>query len=242
MTASELFELVRDELHSKADPAWGEGARIFFKGTADPIGVGSADMKPIEQRTARELKKMEPKERWEFCSRAWESGIFEAGVVVLHTMRPIAKKFGREEFNILDGWIDSYIHNWAHCDGLSTWLLAPCIANDPSLTSRLYLWCKSKNRWRRRAAAVSLLIEGKKGRHTDEIVRMAVRLGHDEDDMVQKGVGWMLKEAYGKQPEAVLGYLLEHRPPRRVVRYAAEKMTAEDKTKLGLGLKKVAQP
>ena len=42
----------------------------------------------------------------------------------------------------------------------------------------------------------SLLQEAKAGRHTDFIFEVAEALRGDADDMVQKGVGWLLKEAY----------------------------------------------
>ena len=52
--------------------------------------------------------------------------------------------------------------------------------------------------------------------------------------MVQKGVGWLLKETYPKHPAETVAFLLEHhgRVPRLVLRYAAEKMTPAHKQKV----------
>jgi 3-methyladenine DNA glycosylase AlkD len=49
--------------------------------------------------------------------------------------------------------------------------------------------------------------------------------------MVQKGVGWLLKETYPKQPREVVEFLQpwKARAPRLLLRYAAEKMTARDR-------------
>jgi 3-methyladenine DNA glycosylase AlkD len=49
--------------------------------------------------------------------------------------------------------------------------------------------------------------------------------------MVEKGLGWLLKEAYPKQPAAITGWLIEQRGriSRLVVRIAAEKMTRADR-------------
>ena len=38
---------------------------------------------------------------------------------------------------MFEHWVDRYVKNWAHCDGVSTWLLAACIANQPALADRL---------------------------------------------------------------------------------------------------------
>jgi 3-methyladenine DNA glycosylase AlkD len=47
--------------------------------------------------------------------------------------------------------------------------------------------------------------------------------------MVQKGVGWMLKEASKRRPEEVRKYLLKwrQRTSALVLRYASEKLPAE---------------
>jgi hypothetical protein len=49
--------------------------------------------------------------------------------------------------------------------------------------------------------------------------------------MVQKGVGWLLKETYPKKPRETLDFLDGWRPraPRRVLRLAAEKMISRDR-------------
>jgi 3-methyladenine DNA glycosylase AlkD len=53
----------------------------------------------------------------------------------------------------------------------------------------------------------------------------------DADDMVQKGVGWVLKETYPKKPREVVAFLKSRAAgaPRLVLRIAAEKMTARDR-------------
>ncbi|MCL4842013.1 MAG: DNA alkylation repair protein, partial [Bryobacteraceae bacterium] len=127
---------------------------------------------------------------------------------------------------LFERWIDRYVRNWAHCDGVASWLLAASIANEPELRLHLVSWTGSKNRWKRRAAAVALLQEAKAGRHFETITEVAAQLMADRDDMVEKGLGWLLKEAYPKQPESTFAYLMEQRgrASRLMLRIAAEKM------------------
>src|SRR5208283_4382337 len=89
----------------------------------------------------------------------------------------------------------------------------------------------SPNRWLKRAAAVSLIIPAKKGQFFPEIIQIADRLLLDKDDMVQKGYGWMLKEASKQHQSDVYQYVLKHRRdmPRTALRYAIEKMSLEMK-------------
>lgn len=52
--------------------------------------------------------------------------------------------------------------------------------------------------------------------------------------MVQKGVGWLIKEMYPKKAATTVRFLLPWREtaPRLMLRYAAEKMTASDRARI----------
>lgn len=115
--------------------------------------------------------------------------------------------------------------------GLASWLLGACIANEPELRNRLIAWTASSNRWMQRASAVALLHSAKAGKYPETVFAVAEKLLPVRDDMVEKGVGWLLKEAYPRLPRAVMAFLTAHRAAatRPTLRYAAEKMTAADK-------------
>jgi 3-methyladenine DNA glycosylase AlkD len=55
----------------------------------------------------------------------------------------------------------------------------------------------------------------------------------DEDDLVQKGYGWMLKVASQSYEKQVFDYVVKNKGemPRTALRYAIEKMPSELKTK-----------
>ena len=238
MTVDQLVSATEQRMKAAADPHHEAGVRNFFVEPVDPWGVRSAAMKPIEQMVYRELKRMTPADRNKYCDKLWKRGKLEEGALTCHVYRRFASQCGACEFRLFERWIDRYVNNWAHCDGVSAWLLAASIANEPALKAQLQGWTNSRNRWKRRAAAVALLQEAKKGRSTEDIFRIATALAHDDDVMVQKGVGWLLKETYPKRPEAVVAFLEESHPPRLVVRYAAEKMTPRDKARFGLGARR----
>jgi 3-methyladenine DNA glycosylase AlkD len=94
------------------------------------------------------------------------------------------------------------------------------------LVSKTHPWRKSKSRWLRRAAAVSLIVPVRQGLLRDEVFGAADTLLMDQDDMVQKGYGWMLKEATKRFPDDVFAYVMKHKAnmPRTALRYAIEKM------------------
>ncbi len=91
------------------------------------------------------------------------------------------------------------------------------------------MWARSENRWLRRAAAVSLILPARRGRFLVEVFEIADRLLTDGDDMVQKGYGWMLKEASRLHQQDVFDYVVRNRRvmPRTALRYAIELMPKE---------------
>jgi len=228
---AELLASVRQQLRDAAESDFAAGVRNFFREPVDPQGVRSGKLHRISSAVYREVKRWPQRERDRFMVALWESGKLEEGVIVNHVYRRFSKEFGEREFAMFTGWLNRYVHNWAHCDGLASWLLAGAIRNQPRLIEKLAAWTKSKNRWRRRAAAVALLQEAKAGRNTETIFEMCTLLRYDPDDLVQKGVGWILKEAYPKKPREVAAFLDDRRAtaPRLLLRIAGEKMTARDR-------------
>jgi 3-methyladenine DNA glycosylase AlkD len=193
---------------------------------------------PQIQRIARDVyprvKKMSVADRDRLCTGLWATRRHEEGALVCYVYRRFARQCGAREFALFTRWLDRYVDSWALTDGLSLWLLGASIANDATLIAKLDSWTGSRNRWKRRAAAVALVYSAKRGEHTRAILRIAAPLIEDEDDMVQKGVGWLLKETYPKKPTEVVRFLVANRTKttRLVLRYAAEKMTTTHKARV----------
>lgn len=225
---------IHRRLLQRADPRFAEGQRRFFRHEVATYGARGDAVKEISRQVYSVVKRWAPERREELMERLWKRGALESGAAVCHLMRRFAPTFGEREFSLFEQWLDRSVRNWAHCDGVASWLAAGCLANDASLLDRVWQWTDSPNRWKRRAAAVSLLQEARRGRHTDFVLRVAGKLLPERDDMVEKGVGWLLKEAYPPRPAEIAAFLLRegHRASRLTLRIAAEKMTAADRRRV----------
>jgi 3-methyladenine DNA glycosylase AlkD len=224
-----VLKRIREQMLQAADARFADGVRRFFKEPVDPIGVRTVDLQRIVRLAYTEVKDWPASQRNRLCNALWKGGKLEEGVLAAHLYRRFRSSCGQCEWKLFERWIDRYVHNWAHCDAVASWLLAACIGNVPSLKAELPAWTRSGNLWKRRAAAVALLQEAKHGRSPEDILRIASITGKDEETMVQKGAGWLLKVAYAKRPETIVEFLREVHFPRLVVRYAAEKMTPSDR-------------
>ena len=96
----------------------------------------------------------------------------------------------------------------------------------PECIPELNQWAQSENRWMRRAAAVSLIVPAKHGKFLTGSIAIASLLLTDTDDVVQKGYGWLLKEASRHHTEEVFTYVMENKRymPRTALCYAIELM------------------
>ena len=135
----------------------------------------------------------------------------------------------RADFVIFEDWLNKYIDNWAKCDTLCNHTVAAFIEKYPDYVKYLKGWTKSDNRWLRRAAAVTLILPARKGLFLNDVFEIADSLLLDKDDLVQKGYGWMLKEAGKVHQQAVFDYVMKYKAvmPRTALRYAIEKFPTD---------------
>jgi len=127
---------------------------------------------------------------------------------------------------VFERWVNKYVDNWAKCDDFCTHSVGFLVHKHPKLAKDLFKWTESKNRWVKRAAAVSYIYPVNKAKNINYVMKTAKALLMDSDDMVQKGYGWMLKEASKNHLKIVFEYVLseKHRMPRTALRYAIELM------------------
>jgi len=215
---------IRAEIEKRASAEGAEKMRRFFREPLDGRGLTTAQIEEVVRLVWPNVRGNLP-QALDVVGKLMESRVLEEASVGIRLLRKMTRRFYPELFNAFDGWVN-HLTNWANTDGLSCWLIAETIGLDPQLANRLQEWTGSENRWRRRAAAVSLVPIVRKGEMLDEAFALAERLMTDEDDMVQKGVGWLLKEASKKHPDEVRDFLIRwrDRAPALVLRYASEKL------------------
>jgi 3-methyladenine DNA glycosylase AlkD len=124
--------------------------------------------------------------------------------------------------------------NWATTDAMSGALIGPRLARHGELASRMRAWSKDRNMWVRRASIVSLLPLVRRGHALDLTFEIAGRLHTDDEDLIQKAVGWTLREA-GKVDRPRLERHLRTNGrsiPRTTIRYAIERFPARKRRAL----------
>lgn len=135
-------------------------------------------------------------------------------------------QYAAADFARFERWLRRYVNGWGSCDDFCTHAFGALLYQHPELVPQAQAWTQSENRWLRRAAAVALIYGLRRSAHLDAAFEVADLLLTDEDDLVQKGYGWMLKEASKRAPRPVFDYVMAHKDvmPRTALRYAIEKL------------------
>lgn len=219
---------LRNDLASHADDAVALSTQRFFKNEIRCLGIKAAEVKQLSKSHYNLLGKPSKEEVFKLCENLWQSGIQEEALIACDWSYRQKKNYSSTDLPIFKFWIEHYITNWATCDTFCNHTVGSLLMKYPALITELHRWAKSNNRWLRRAAAVSLIVPGKKGLFTDDVLTIAKILLTDKDDMVQKGYGWMLKVSFAKHPDIFLDFVLQHKQlmPRTALRYAIEKWPA----------------
>jgi 3-methyladenine DNA glycosylase AlkD len=225
----QVLEKIRAEFRANADTATAESAHHYFKEEIKLYGVKSAPVRIIITKYWKDVKNLSKQEIFSLCEDLYRSGYLEETAVVAEWVPKLAKQFEPADIAVFKKWIDTYISNWAECDGFCNHTMGKFVLIYPESINEIISWTSSSNRWTKRAAAVSLILPARKGHFLKEVFIIADRLLLDKDDMVQKGYGWMLKEASKLHQDDVYQYVLKHRKdmPRTALRYAIEKMPPE---------------
>jgi 3-methyladenine DNA glycosylase AlkD len=124
----------------------------------------------------------------------------------------------------------SRINNWDLVDASAGYIVGEYLLNRPRKV--LFELAASDNVWQRRVAMLSSFAFIKRGDPTTSL-KLAEVLLHDEHDLIQKAVGWLLREVGKRCGRAYLLSFLDqhaHEMPRTMLRYSLEHLTPEQKT------------
>jgi 3-methyladenine DNA glycosylase AlkD len=179
----------------------------------------------------QKIKKKPKQQILQLCNLLLESGYSEQGTIAFDWAFRLRKLYEKSDFQLLSTWLMKHVHGWGACDDLCTHALGVFIYQFPEFIKKIREWTRSKNRWVRRASAVCLIYSVRRKEHLEQVLETADALLTDQDIMVQKGYGWMLKEASNHYPKEVFDYVMKNKRemPRTALRYAIEKLSPEYK-------------
>jgi 3-methyladenine DNA glycosylase AlkD len=233
-TPATVAAQIRRTLKDGGSSEHAKGVQWFFKEEVKSHGWYTADLRREARRFRQEIRK-------EFgldflvkiADQLFSGAALEEKVAAVFLLEKMDAEFGENEFQLFESWLDR-ISSWADHDGLVHDLIAPMVAAKPTRVKAVFRWAKSPDRWHRRAACVALIRGARKKMFFPEIVKLSDSLLTDKDDMVQKGLGWLLRETAKFDAKRTIPYLMKirGRARRLVLRTACETLEASTRKRI----------
>jgi 3-methyladenine DNA glycosylase AlkD len=228
----------RRRLVSLARPSGSFDASRYFRGAHHLrfLTVGTSTVRLMGRSIAREHR-----EAWgiagglAFADALMPDRYLEVKAVGVEVLACFRREFTPEFLPVWKGWLaKNYSANWATTDSICGLLVGPLLTAHPRLARVMLTWARDPNLWVRRASAVALIPSVRRRRTLHIAYKIARRLHVDREDLLQKAVGWMLREAGKADPARLETYLRANGPriPRTTVRYAIERFAIAKRREL----------
>jgi 3-methyladenine DNA glycosylase AlkD len=233
------------ELKRQSRPARDFDASRYFRGAAD---LGFYNIRTAAVRALARRVHDQHRDRWtiedamRLADELMQDRFLETKGVAVELIARYRHLFTPAMLPRWKRWLaEDRSTNWATTDGICGSLIGPLLAARPSLSRQLASWSRHPNLWVRRASIVALIPLARRGQALDLLYANATRLHHDSHDLIQKAVGWALREAGKADPHRLERYLRVNGAaiPRTTVRYAIERYAPSKRKELLRATKKM---
>jgi len=227
-----ILKEIRRELKANVEEKYKIGNQRYFKEKISCYGVRTPIVRKVAGKYFRQIKHLDKKQIFTLCEELLKNKYNEEATIAIQWVGNLSKQFEQSDFRIFENWLKKYIDNWGKDDDFCLHVIHPIMDKYPRLIVKVKLWAYSPNMWLRRASAVSFITTIGNfyaiKHNLKDIFETAETLLLDEENLVQKGYGWMLKSSSVYNRKQVFNFVMKHKSvmPRTALRYAIEKMPA----------------
>lgn len=223
-------------LRERADAGNAASYQRYFKEPVDLYGVDYRELKKYEADLIASVRDTwGPGDAVVFCKSMLDDPHMDARGMGFQVVAHFVPTADQDLLSDIRLWLEEYCGNWGLVDNLAPSVLAPLLDRFPDLIPEVVTWTDSTNLWLRRGVVVAFVpLVRQKKKHLATAYRIARLVMADEEDLMHKATGWLLREAGKHDPKRLEEFLLKHGPqvPRTTVRYAIEKFAKEDRQRI----------
>jgi len=221
---------LRKQLRQQADPAVAAHSRRFFKSGPDEYAAGDRFLGirvPELRALVKAFQEMPLSESLRLLRSPYHEERLCALLLLVHNF---TRGDAETREAIARGYLENlrYVNNWDLVDSSAPKILGVYLADKPK--RMLYRLAASKNLWERRVAVMATF-HFIRQRQFDTTLDLAKRLLRDDEALIHKAVGWMLREIGKRDGELERAFLEQHHQsmPRTMLRYAIEKFSPAER-------------
>ncbi len=232
--ATYIADHLRTVLKTGGSAPHTEEVQRFFKQEVKSRGWYTGEIRKLARRFTKVLKNDAGLAYLvEVADLLFDGDVLEEKVLAVFLLENEVGELGEREFRLFERWLGR-VSAWSDHDGLVHSLIGPMLVGNDKRQQRALGWARSRNRWHRRAAAVSFIRAARLKQSFPNIQKVTEQLLADEDDMVQKGLGWLLRETAKADAKRTVPYLLHirGRATRLVLRTACETLPMRERERV----------
>ena len=202
----------------------------FFKTGKGEYGYGDIFLGVTMPNIRRIAKKFSQEIFLQELTKLIQSPIHEVRLCALIIL---VNKYNKEEPDRIYHYYLKHlnsINNWDLVDSSAPYIVGDYLYNNQEQSKILLEFSQSENLWVRRISIVSTFafIKNNEFNKTLEIAKLLL---NDDQDLIHKAVGWMLREIYKRDKRIIMRFLRQNYAliPRTTLRYAIEQMDKEER-------------
>ena len=228
ITASQISK----SLKALSDPIIAEHSQRFFKTAEGEYGEGDRFLGirvPVIRQQVRKFSGVSLAEIKKLLKSSYHEERLCALLLLVDKYAKGSDKEKEVVFNLYLANTD-YINNWDLVDTSAPYIVGDFLEHKDK--SPLYKMAESDSLWERRIAIMSTFYLIRSD-HFETTLDIAEQLLHDEEDLIHKAVGWMLREVGKRDKDIETAFLDKYylEMPRTMLRYAIEKFPQTERQK-----------
>ncbi|MFT7054191.1 MAG: 3-methyladenine DNA glycosylase AlkD, partial [Psychromonas sp.] len=229
------WERIKNDLERVSTAQKAESSRRYFPHGVNCIGATASDIKLIISHFQAENEDMSAKEMLTITEYILLNAEFSEEVLIAFGLinKFVNRHYDDDLLLRFEYWLEHYATNWSHVDDLCIKTIYQFFLSRPHLIEKTNHWAYSKIPWCRRASNVVWVkfVKRKIGNsiyylNKELVFKHCDLLINDQDEFVQKSIGWLLKATSVHHQDAVIKYIEMNveKMTRLTIRYAIEKM------------------
>ena len=234
MTVSEIHQKIVDGIKSKEDKKNRDHNNIYHRGYRLPsYGLKAAVLAKILTGFKKEIKSLSCQDVFKLADKFYKAGTEEEVMAGNYTLQINLDCFDKKNLSALDKFTGCLI-SWSTADDFVADVLQPLMFKMPDeIIILLRKWNKSKKFWQKRVSVVAFTRKiGRTGRFTKEALTLCENLISSEEDLIQKAVGWSLKDIMRGDKKVVLDYVKKLRGrgiSSTIILYAVRELAGKER-------------
>ncbi len=204
-----VYEEIYDEIIKHENKKTTETNKKYYKNKGwRSFGIKAPVLGKLLKAYKAEIDMLSCKEAMRLAKILYKNEMEETTLAGNFVLKIKSDCINKTKFNFLDNAINHFT-SWSQTDDFCLGVLQPLLLKSPDKCLKIIKkWNNTTNMWKRRASVVVFTRKiGESGKFTKEALELCENLIWDKENLVQKGVGWCLKDAIVGNRKKVYEYI-----------------------------------